>query len=134
MEREHQQSHTESEESATHVRPYRPDGVGDARPDRYPRSESGLYVASPIKEWVRGVQICEVVGKYVELDRRGRGHCPWGQNHTHNDAKPSFQVFDRDQRFYCFRERIGGDAFSFLCRYFDADAREVLRLVRSGRY
>jgi CHC2 zinc finger len=134
MERQDQKPYSETRESADQLRPYRVDRSVGISPDRYRRSASGLYEVSPIKEWVRAVQIREVVGKYVELDRRGRGHCPWGRNHAHNDAKPSFQVFDRDQRFYCFRERIGGDAFSFLCRYFDADAGEVLRLIRSGRY
>jgi DNA primase len=102
--------------------------------EQYRRTDAGVYRPLSIREWVSSVNIREVVGRYVELDHRGRGHCPKGYNHNNNDAKPSFAVSERRQRWRCFREEVGGDAFDFLAWYHDVDKREAYRLIRHGFY
>lgn len=86
---------------------------------------------SLIAEWVARHDIREVVGRYVQLSRSGIGRCPWPERHKHGDGHPSFAVFDSTQRWWCFTERIGGNAFDFLCRYRNVDAARLLREPKS---
>ena len=87
----------------------------------------------PIRAWLEANDIREVVGRYVKLSRSGIGRCPWGHRHKHGDCHPSFQVFDTSQRFWCYSERVGGDAFTFLCLYHHLDAATMLRRLRHGQ-
>jgi hypothetical protein len=66
----------------------------------------------------------------VELNRSGIGHCPWPQHHKNGDRHKSFGVFPSTQKWWCFTERIGGNAFDFLCRYHQLDAAELLKSIR----
>ena len=56
--------------------------------------------------------IVEVIGRHVQLRKRGRTHiglCPF-----HNEKTPSFNVNPDRQMFYCFGCGAGGDVFKFL--------------------
>jgi hypothetical protein len=85
-----------------------------------------------IAKWVRGNDIGAVIGQYVQVNRRGLGHCPWGEQHKHGDRHASFQVFSDTQRWWCYTERVGGNAFDFLCRYHSLSAREMLTQLKEG--
>jgi len=91
-----------------------------------------LSESSPIAEWVARHDIADVVGRYVNLSRSGLGHCPWGNKHKHNDRHPSFAIFRRSQKFWCFTERVGGNAFDFLSRYYSLNPQNMLRELRNG--
>ena len=59
--------------------------------------------------------LVEVVGKYVELQRRGGkyvGLCPF-----HDEKTPSFNVDPTKQLYYCFGCGQGGDTLSFIKNY-----------------
>lgn len=61
------------------------------------------------------VSIEDVVGKHVELKRRGItlvGLCPF-----HGEKTPSFTVFPTSNSFKCFGCGIGGDAIHFLMEH-----------------
>jgi hypothetical protein len=83
--------------------------------------------AQPVAAWLGRNDNRAVVGRYVRLPRSGVGRCPWGERHKHGDAHPSFAEFDRSQKWWSFTERVGGNAFDFLCWYHDLAARDVLR-------
>ncbi len=56
--------------------------------------------------------ITEVIGEYVQLERRGRnflGLCPF-----HAEKTPSFNVNPEKQLYYCFGCHAGGTVFNFV--------------------
>jgi DNA primase len=67
------------------------------------------------KEQVRRlVDIVDLVGSYLPLQRSGRGFkalCPW-----HDDSRPSLLVNPERQTFKCWVCNIGGDIFSFVMK------------------
>ncbi len=61
-----------------------------------------------------GVDLLELVSRYVQLKRSGANHvglCPF-----HSEKTPSFSVNPGRQIFKCFGCGVGGDAFEFLMR------------------
>lgn len=65
-----------------------------------------------IEEVRSASNIVEVIGRHVQLRKRGRTHiglCPF-----HNEKTPSFNVNPDRQMFYCFGCGAGGDVFKFL--------------------
>lgn len=82
---------------------------------------------SPIRAWIMANDIRDVVGRYVKLSRSGLGRCPWPEHHKSTDRHPSFMVYARSQRWFCFTSRTGGNAFDFLCRYHGLDAKQMLK-------
>ena len=67
-----------------------------------------------IKEIKGSVNIIDIIGRYVELRKRGTefyGICPF-----HNDSKASLQVNERKQIFKCFPCGAAGDVVSFLTK------------------
>ena len=61
-----------------------------------------------------------IISRYVALDMRGVGSCPFKDHHYRGDMRPSFQVFDgNDPHWYCYTLGRGGDLFSFLCYYYN---------------
>lgn len=65
-------------------------------------------------ELLARANIVDVVGRYVELKKRGAeyyGICPF-----HDDEKSSLQVNERKQIFKCFACGVGGDAIEFLMK------------------
>lgn len=53
--------------------------------------------------------IVQVIGRRVNLDRNGKGLCPF-----HEEKTPSFSVSPKRQFFHCFGCGVGGDVFKFL--------------------
>ena len=85
-----------------------------------------------IREWCQSQDIVCVIGRYVALDRRGIGSCPFPKHHHRGDVRPSFQVFgEPDPHWYCYTWRHAGDLFTFLCLYHGLTPREgYQRLVQ----
>jgi hypothetical protein len=85
-----------------------------------------------IRAWCRSHDALAVIGRYVALDRRGVGSCPFKGHHYRGDVRPSFQVFpESEQCWYCYTWQRGGDLFDFLCLYYEVTPQEGwLRLQR----
>jgi hypothetical protein len=98
---------------------------------------SGGVVPRPgpggIREWCRSQDIRAVIGRYVALDRRGVGSCPFKEHHYRGDVRPSFQVFGGDEpHWYCYTWRRAGDLFEFLCLYHQITPHEAWARLREG--
>src|SRR5260370_19262366 len=73
------------------------------------------------------LDILDVVGGYVRLQRSGRSHkglCPF-----HSEKTPSFHVDQEKQAFYCFGCQEGGDIFSFVMRVERIDFMQALEML-----
>lgn len=71
-----------------------------------------MSVVDEIKE---RLDLTEIIGRYVQLQRSGRymkGLCPF-----HSEKTPSFFVFPDDQRWRCFGCGKGGDLFTFVMEH-----------------
>jgi hypothetical protein len=71
-----------------------------------------MSVVDEIKE---RLDLTEIIGRYVQLQRSGRymkGLCPF-----HSEKTPSFFVFPDDQRWRCFGCGKGGDLFTFMMEH-----------------
>jgi CHC2 zinc finger len=67
-----------------------------------------------IREWCDSQDILEVISRYVALDGRGVGSCPFKEHHYRGDVRPSFQVFGgSDPHWYCYTWRRAGNLFDF---------------------
>ena len=72
------------------------------------------YPPALLDEIRAGVDIVELVGRFVNLRKAGqnyKGLCPF-----HGEKTPSFMVNPRKGIFHCFGCGVGGDAFGFLMR------------------
>lgn len=72
------------------------------------------YPPALLDEIRRGVDLVELVGRFVTLKRAGqnwKGLCPF-----HVEKTPSFMVNPRRGIFHCFGCGVGGDAFEFVMR------------------
>jgi DNA primase len=75
---------------------------------------TGSIPDDKIQQMRDGVDIFELVSRYVQLKRSGANHvglCPF-----HTEKSPSFSVNTGRQIFKCFGCGVGGDAFEFLMR------------------
>jgi hypothetical protein len=78
-----------------------------------------------IRVWCQAQDIQAVIGRYVSLDGRGVGSCPFKEHHYRGDRRPSFQVFgSADPHWYCYTWRRAGDLFDFLCLYYHLTPQE----------
>src|SRR5947209_1207985 len=71
---------------------------GMARPER-----------GSIRVWCRAQDMVGMIGRYVALDHRGIGSCPFKEHHYRGDVCPSFQVFP--DHWYCYTWGRAGDLF-----------------------
>jgi CHC2 zinc finger len=83
-----------------------------------------------IRAWCRAQDIVEVIGRYVALDRRGVGSCPFKEHHYRGDQRPSFQVFN--DHWYCYTWGRAGDLCDFLCLYYQLSPHEVWQRIQAG--
>lgn len=74
-----------------------------------PVEAAGEHVSDRIKA---AVSCYEFVSRYVELDSRGRGLCPF-----HDDSVSSFNVNEEYDYWHCFAGCGGGDIISFYMTY-----------------
>lgn len=80
-----------------------------------------------INELVSRVDIVEIIGAQVVLQKRGRdylGLCPF-----HNEKTPSFSVSQQKQFYYCFGCGEGGTALSFLLNNDNMRFMEAIELL-----
>ncbi len=86
-----------------------------------------------IRAWCQAQDIQAVISRYVALDGRGVGSCPFKEHHYRGDLRPSFQVFGgSDPHWYCYTWRRAGDLFDFLCLYYHLTPQEVWQRVQQG--
>ena len=97
----------------------------------------GTSSASTIAAWCAQQEPFTLIGRYVRLDSRGMGHCPFGDHHQQGkDHHPSFQVFAPKQRggtcWRCYAGQISGNVFNFLQQYHRLNAQELWVRLRRG--
>jgi DNA primase len=83
--------------------------------------------ADAVTEIKARLDILEVVGQYVRLQRSGRQHmglCPF-----HSERTPSFSVSQERQAWYCFGCQEGGDLISFVQKVEHLDFLQALEML-----
>ena len=79
-------------------------------------------------EQIRGsVDIVDVIGSYIPLQRKGKGHwliCPF-----HDDSSPSMSISQELQIYKCFVCQEGGNVFTFLQNYLKISYIEAIKKV-----
>ena len=87
----------------------------------------GTYAATTLDEIRGGVDIVDLVGRFVNLRKAGvnwKGLCPF-----HAEKTPSFMVNPKKGIFHCFGCGVGGDAFGFLMRQDKLSFPEAVRAL-----
>ncbi len=90
-----------------------------------------------IRAWCDAQDPYAVIGRYVTLDRRGLGCCPFGEHHSDGkDSHPSLRVYRPTRSggscWYCYVWQRGGTLFDFLCSYHQVDARRLWQHILAG--
>lgn len=90
-----------------------------------------------IHAWCDRQDALSVIGRYVQLDRRGMACCPFGWHHSDGkDSHPSLWVHAPTASggpcWYCNTWRRGGNLFDFLCLWYDVAPREMWRRIQTG--
>jgi hypothetical protein len=86
-----------------------------------------------IRQWCQAQDIEAVIGRYVALDDRGIGSCPFKDHHYRGDLRPSFQVFEGDDpHWYCYTWQRAGNLFDFLCLYYQLTPQEAWQRLQQG--
>ncbi len=88
-----------------------------------------------IRAWCQAHDSVEVISRYVPLDQRGIGSCPFKEHHYRGDVRPSFQVFGgADSHWYCYTWGRAGDLFDFLCLYYHLSPQEGWEWLQQGMF
>ncbi len=80
-----------------------------------------------IQEIRQSVDIVDVIGNYISLERSGRnykGLCPF-----HEDSNPSMSVSPEKQIYHCFVCNAGGNVFDFVVEYNKISFIEAVKIV-----
>ncbi|UCG84202.1 MAG: DNA primase [Dehalococcoidia bacterium] len=82
---------------------------------------------STIDEVKQRLDIVDIVGGYLKLDKAGRNFkalCPF-----HDEKTPSFFIFPDRQSWRCFGCGVGGDLVSFVMKRENTDFSEALKML-----
>jgi len=122
--------------------PVTADDGGDVQTHNTLQYPGPLYTSSgttrtygTIQDWCRAHDPLAVIGRYVELNERGMGCCPFGWHHAAGvDRHPSLWVYRPHGNdlccWYCHTWGRGGSLFDFFRYYYGLDARTLwLRLL-----
>jgi len=117
----------ETQGSDTHTYSSKGVGVGTSLP------VDGLT----IHDWCERQDALRVIGRYVQLDRRGLGCCPFGWHHSDGkDSRPSLWVHSPRRGdlccWWCHTWQRGGSLFDFLCLWYGVAAGEMWRRILTG--
>ena len=80
-----------------------------------------------INEIRQSVDIVDVIGEYLPLEKKGRNYialCPF-----HDDKHPSMSVSPDKQIFMCFVCGTGGNVFTFLMQYENYTFTEAMQVL-----
>ena len=80
-----------------------------------------------INEIRQSVDIVDVIGTYLPLEKKGRNYvaiCPF-----HDDSHPSMSISPERQIFMCFVCHHGGNVFTFLKDYLKIPYIEAVKMV-----
>ena len=120
--------HDETRPAPPH--PYVARGAGGA---------ASLVTETPasIHDWCNRQDALSIIGRYVELDQRGMGCCPFGWHHDDGkDSHPSLWVHAPRSSgapcWYCYVWQRGGNLFDFLCLWYGLSARDLWRRILAG--
>jgi hypothetical protein len=107
-----------------------------AQPSYSPHPAAIPKSASLILAWCLTQNPYMVIGRYVRLDQRGVGHCPFGWHHRDGqDQHPSFKVFPHTRAgncWFCYTWGRGGTLFEFFRLLWQVDARTAWRRIQQG--
>lgn len=92
---------------------------------------------STIREWTEAQDPLKISSRYVKLNWRGLGCCPFGEHHSDGkDSNPSLRVYrpryPGASSWYCYAWQRGGTVFDFLCLYHNLDAAAMWARIRNG--
>lgn len=85
--------------------------------------------AEKINEIRQSVDIVDVIGNYLSLQKKGRNYvalCPF-----HDDSRPSMSISPERQIYMCFVCHNGGNVFTFLKNYLIISYIEAVKMVAS---
>jgi hypothetical protein len=90
-----------------------------------------------IQDWCGAQDPYALIGRYVRLDSRGMGCCPFGEHHRDGkDTHPSLRVYAPARPggccWHCYTWGKGGNVFNFLALYHRLDARSLWSRIRAG--
>lgn len=100
------------------------------------RTVRGARWAS-IADWRAEQDPIALIGRYVELDSRGMGRCPFSWHHSDGvDTHPSFWVYRPRVPggccWYCHAWKQGGSVFDFLLFWYGFETRELWHRILDG--
>lgn len=78
-----------------------------------------IVSGKPSERIKNAISVYDFVSQYVELDSKGRGHCPF-----HEDKHKSFAVNTRGNYWHCFAGCGGGSIIDFWMKYRDAHGED----------
>jgi len=108
------------------------EGAEGGEPGQYV-NPSGNREYGSIREWCQAHDIVAAIGRYVLLNERGIGSCPFKEHHDRGDLRPSFQVFGGDNaHWYCYTWQRAGNLFDFLCLYYQLSPQAVWTQIQRG--